>query len=301
MEKSEFQKQMRTYQKAVQMELDRLLPEEPDVSENRLFQSMRYSLLAGGKRVRPVLVFAFCALCGGEMEQALPFACAIEMVHTYSLIHDDLPCMDDDDLRRGRPSNHKQFDEATALLAGDALLTKAFETALSPQAITAVGANRAATAAGLLAMAAGDHGMVAGQVLDLQNEKMPNMTVERLQQTDAKKTGALLRAAALMGCAAAGAGQEAAAAAGQYADALGLAFQIQDDILDVTGDEATLGKPVGSDAENGKPTYATLMGLADARAKVEQLTSKAVDALAPFGERADFLRDLAQALAVRSN
>lgn len=301
MDKRAFQKQMREYQDLTNAALAAAVPEETGASENTLYRSMRYSLLAGGKRVRPVLTLAFCALCGGAAAQAVPFACAIEMVHTYSLIHDDLPCMDNDDMRRGRPSNHRQFDEATALLAGDALLTKAFETAASPQAVAAAGAVCVAKAARLLAMAAGDHGMVAGQVLDLQNDTLPEMTVERLRQTDAKKTGALLRAAALLGCNAAGADADAAAAAAQYADALGLAFQIQDDILDVTGDEAALGKPVGSDAENGKNTYVSLLGLEKAREKVEALTEQAVDALAPFGARAEFLIELARQLAVRGH
>lgn len=223
------------------------------------------------------------------------------MIHTYSLIHDDLPCMDDDDLRRGRPSNHRAFDEATALLAGDALLTKAFEVALSPESITQLGASRAAEGAHLLAQAAGDHGMIAGQVLDLQNDTLPQLTAQRLQMTDAKKTGALLRAAALLGTIAAGAGKSARQAAARYADALGLAFQIQDDILDVTGDEKTLGKPIGSDAEHGKRTYVSILGLSAAREKVQALTEEAVEALAPFGERADFLQTLAQALAVREH
>ena len=300
MEKTRFQAQMREYAKFVNAQLDFLIPEEA-VSEKPLYESMRYSLLAGGKRVRPVLVLGFCKMCGGTEGQALPFACALEMIHTYSLIHDDLPCMDDDDLRRGRPSNHRAFDEATALLAGDALLTKAFEVALSPESITQLGASRAAEGTHLLAQAAGDHGMIAGQVLDLQNDTLPQLTAQRLQLTDAKKTGALLRAAALLGTIAAGAEKSARQAAARYADALGLAFQIQDDILDVTGDEKTLGKPIGSDAEHGKRTYVSILGLSAAREKVQALTEEAVEALAPFGERADFLQTLAQALAVREH
>ena len=204
-----------------------------------LYDAMRYSLLAGGKRLRPVLVLEACRLCGGAVEDALPFAGAIEMVHTYSLIHDDLPCMDDDDLRRGRPTNHKVFGEANAVLAGDGLLTAAFETMLAPG--QKLPPERVLGAAGILAQAAGGRGMVGGQVLDMAGEgRALGLTeVEELQRL---KTGALIRAAVEMGCAVAGGAEEQREALCRYADCLGLAFQIQDDILDVVGDEATLGK-----------------------------------------------------------
>ena len=261
-----------------------------------LYDAMRYSLLAGGKRLRPVLVLEACRLCGGAVEDALPFAGAIEMVHTYSLIHDDLPCMDDDDLRRGRPTNHKVFGEANAVLAGDGLLTAAFETMLAPG--QKLPPERVLEAAGILARAAGGRGMVGGQVLDMAGEgRALGLTeVEELQRL---KTGALIRAAVEMGCAVAGGAEEQREALCRYADCLGLAFQIQDDILDVVGDEATLGKPIGSDVRSDKTTFVALKGLADCRILVAELTDRAVEALAPFGSEAESLRGLAQSLAGR--
>ena len=222
------------------------------------------------------------------MEDALPFAGAIEMIHTYSLIHDDLPCMDDDDLRRGRPTNHKVFGEANAVLAGDGLLTAAFETMLAPG--QKLPPERVLEAAGILARAAGGRGMVGGQVLDMAGEgRALGLTeVEELQRL---KTGALIRAA--------GGAEEQREALCRYADCLGLAFQIQDDILDVVGDEATLGKPIGSDVRSDKTTFVALKGLADCRILVAELTDRAVEALAPFGSEAESLRGLAQSLAGR--
>ena len=248
-----------------------------------IYDAMEYSLLAGGKRIRPVLTLEVCRMCGGDERQALPFACAVEMVHTYSLIHDDLPCMDDDDLRRGKPTNHKIYGEATAVLAGDGLLTAALE------------------AAACLARAAGARGMVGGQVLDMAAEgrAVSRYDVEQLQ---ALKTGALLSAAAEMGCIVAGGTQEERNAVRRYAQKLGMAFQIRDDMLDVEGDEATLGKPVGSDQANEKTTFVSLLGIDECRALVEKLTEEAVAALAPFGaERSAFLRWLAEDLAGREN
>ncbi|MCH3972260.1 MAG: polyprenyl synthetase family protein [Oscillospiraceae bacterium] len=300
MNHSEFDAQMKTYAHMTEEKIKELVPEEPQLPEAVLYSAMRYSLLAGGKRVRPVLMLSFCTLCGGSVQAALPFACALEMVHTYSLIHDDLPCMDDDDLRRGRPSSHKQFGEANALLAGDALLTKAFEVAAADSSAKQVGSGRALKAAAVLAKAAGDHGMVAGQVLDLLNEKR-QITVQELKDIDAKKTGAMIRAAAKMGCVLAGASETETAAADSYAKALGLAFQIQDDILDVAGDMQALGKPVGSDAQNDKATYVTLLGLQKAQQTVQKLTDCAKQALAPFGKNAEFLCMLADSLSQRKN
>ncbi|MDD4808290.1 MULTISPECIES: polyprenyl synthetase family protein [Caproicibacterium] len=298
MNQTEFQAQMKEYACLTEEKLKELVPEQPQLTEAVLYQAMRYSLLAGGKRVRPVMLLAFCSLCGGNAQAAVPFACALEMVHTYSLIHDDLPCMDDDDLRRGRPSSHKAFGEANALLAGDALLTKAFEVATDEKQAAAVGSSRALQAASILAQAAGDHGMVAGQVLDLLNENK-DIRVEELADIDAKKTGAMIRAAAHMGCALAGASQEQTDAADRYARALGLAFQIQDDILDVAGSTEALGKPTGSDAQNEKGTYVTLLGLTKARQVAADLTRQAEQALSVFGEQAEFLRMLADSLAAR--
>ncbi|NLJ31443.1 MAG: polyprenyl synthetase family protein [Clostridiales bacterium] len=287
-----------SYLSQIELKLNELLPEEP-LLQAGLIQAMRYSLLAGGKRIRPVLVLEFCRLCGGEPQTALPFACAIEMVHTYSLIHDDLPCMDNDDMRRGRPSNHKVFGEDMALLAGDALLTMAFETMLSPRAVAAAGAQRAADAAGILAFAAGAHGMVGGQVIDLMSEGK-KISFETLKKMDEGKTGALIVAAAKMGAVLGGAGREQLAAAENYAASIGLAFQIIDDILDVTGDTQTLGKPAGSDAENGKSTYVTFMGLEKAKKTAAALTDAAVSSLRCFGEEARYLTELANNLSVRN-
>ena len=260
-----------------------------------LYDAMEYSLLAGGKRIRPVLTLECCRICGGEVAQALPFAGAVEMIHTYSLIHDDLPCMDDDDLRRGRPTNHKVYGEATAVLAGDALLTAAFEVMLEPGPVPA---QRALEAAEILARAAGGRGMVGGQVLDMAGEghALSLAEVEELQRL---KTGALIAAAAEMGCVVAGGTLEQREAVRHYAEKLGLAFQIQDDILDVVGDTATLGKPVGSDAKSEKTTFVTLKGLEPCRALVRRLTEEAKQALAVFGDGAEALCWLAESLAGR--
>jgi geranylgeranyl diphosphate synthase type II len=262
-----------------------------------IYDAMNYSLLAGGKRLRPILTIEACRLCGGTAERALPFACAVEMIHTYSLIHDDLPCMDNDELRRGKPTNHMVFGEATAVLAGDGLLTAAFETMLE-------GAKegeplRGMEAALCLARAAGAAGMVGGQILDMAGEgrslSMPD--VEELQQL---KTGALIAAAAEMGGIIAGAGETERSALRRYAQKLGLAFQIRDDMLDVTGDTASLGKPVGSDAEEEKTTFVTLKGLEECGQMVERLTDEAVKALDGFADPW-FLRELALVLVGRTN
>lgn len=261
-----------------------------------LYDAMRYSLLAGGKRLRPVLLLETCRMCGGDTETALPFACAVEMLHTYSLIHDDLPCMDDDDLRRGRPTNHRVYGEATAVLAGDALLTAAFETMLENG--KSLPAERILTAASCLGQAAGARGMVGGQALDMAGEGHA-LTLGEVEELQRLKTGALISAAAEMGCILAGGSEEQRAAVRRYAQKLGLAFQIQDDMLDVTGDEATLGKPVGSDTENEKTTFVTLKGLEECARLVEQLTREGEKALSLF-EDASFLCWLADSLVGRT-
>lgn len=265
--------------------------------EEIMRETMSYSVENGGKRIRPVLTLEFCRLCGGDVESALPFACAIEFIHTYSLIHDDLPCMDDDDMRRGKPSSHIRFGEANALLAGDSLLTLAFETALSAEKFDA---STVVKAASIIAEAAGRAGMIAGQVLDLENENR-SVTADDLRQVDELKTGELIRAACLLGCTAAGADSEKCAAAVSFARNLGLAFQVVDDILDVTSDAATLGKPIGSDESNNKNTYVSLLGLSGAQEAAGKLTAAAIDALNVFGEDADFLIDLSKKLLSRSN
>lgn len=267
----------------------------PDNDDSIVCRAMRYSMEGGGKRIRPVLTLEFCRLCGGSVESALPFACAVEMVHTYSLIHDDLPCMDNDDMRRGKPSCHKKFGEEFALLAGDGLLTLAFETLFKAEGLPA---QRILEAGRQLSAAAGWAGMIGGQELDMINENKA-VPVNLLIQTDTLKTGKLITAAAALGCIAAGADSEAIQAAQVYATNIGLAFQIVDDILDVTGDIKTLGKPVGSDKENDKSTYVTVLGLEESRKAVNELTRKAKSALLSFGSGADFLLELAEKLEKR--
>ncbi len=262
-----------------------------------LYEAMLYSLMAGGKRVRPTLLLETCRMCSGDVEAALPFACAVEMVHTYSLIHDDLPCMDDDDLRRGKPTNHKVYGEATAVLAGDALLTTAFEVMLEEYGDLPL--DRVLAAAACLGRAAGGRGMVGGQVLDMAGEGH-TLSAEEVAELYALKTGALITASAEMGCILAGGSDGARRAVVRFAQKVGLAFQVRDDILDVEGDEATLGKPVGSDTRSEKNTYVALRGVEACRRLVVELTDQALEALAPF-EGAGFHRWLAKKLADREN
>lgn len=262
----------------------------------RLLDAMRYSLTAGGKRLRPILTLEFCRLCGGDVHAALPAACGVELLHTYSLIHDDLPCMDDDDMRRGKPSSHIKFGEANALLAGDSLLTFAFQSAGEAEDIPA---DAVAKAVSLLARASGCAGMIAGQVQDLENENK-TVAADDLRSVDILKTGELIRCACQLGCIAAGADDNKLEAARVYAENLGIAFQIVDDILDVTSDEATLGKPVGSDAENCKNTYVSLLGLEEAKKIAAELTRKAIDALGVFGGESEFLVSLSKKLLSRN-
>lgn len=264
--------------------------EEDEVSE-----AMLYSLKNGGKRVRPMLVLEFCRACGGDVQAALPFACAVEMIHTYSLIHDDLPCMDDDDFRRGMPSCHKQYGEATALLAGDGLLTLAFSV-LSKADLPA---ERKIEAVKVLADCAGHLGMIGGQTMDLAHEGQ-KITLEQLRRTDALKTGRLIRCACALGCIAAGANEEMCKAAQKYADSIGLAFQIVDDLLDITSTAEELGKPIGSDEENEKSTYPALLGMEKSVQLVDELTAEAVDALKIFGGNSRFLADYAVRLSKRN-
>lgn len=265
-----------------------------------LYEAMRYSLLAGGKRIRPVLVLECCRACGGDPESAMPFACGLEMVHTYSLIHDDLPCMDNDDYRRGKLTCHRVFGEDIATLAGDGLLTAAFGTLTGDEALARQPADRIVRAVQCLARSAGEDGMVAGQILDLKGEAGAGLTREELERVHDRKTGALLRCACELGCIAAGGSREQSRALEQYATAIGLAFQIRDDILDVTGTAEELGKPIGSDAENGKTTFVTLLGLEESQALVGELTERAKDAVAGF-EQPEFLLWLADYLAGRTN
>ena len=264
-----------------------------------LLDAMRYSLLAGGKRVRPVLVLKFCEAACGEMEPALDYACAVEMLHTYSLIHDDLPCMDNDELRRGKPTCHMKYGEWLALLAGDALQAAAFERlALSKR--TTPQAN--AKACEVLACAAGRHNMCAGQYLDIVEEGKA-LDADRLTQIHLRKTSALLGAACLLGLTASPVEptEKQWAAALDYAKELGLAFQIRDDMLDVESTAEELGKPIGSDADNGKTSFASLYGLEKCAELVSEHTRRAQESIAGVFEHTDFLCALARFMAVRKH
>ena len=264
-----------------------------DEPQKRLFDSMRYSLLAGGKRLRPVLAFEFCRMCGADWRKAAPLAAAVEMVHTYSLIHDDLPCMDNDDFRRGRPTNHKVYGEAMAVLAGDALLTDAFTVASTAQ----LEGSALADAIGVLSECAGSLGMVGGQVLDIMSEERV-LTEQEVLDIQTRKTGALIRAACALGAIAGGADDAQFDAACRFAAALGLAFQIRDDMLDVIGTKEEMGKGVGTDAV--KNTFVRLYGLDKCEALVHQYTDIAISALDAFEDHS-FMEDLARSLTDRRN
>ena len=286
---TEFELNLKAYQQAIEAHLDSYFTQQ--VPQKQLYEAMRYSLLAGGKRIRPVLVLEFCRICGGDWKQALPFAAAIEMVHTYSLIHDDLPCMDNDDYRRGRLTNHKVYGEAQAILAGDGLLTAAFDTIAHADADPAV----ALQVVAILASAAGEKGMVGGQVLDIDGENR-ELNSDQVHTIHRLKTGALISAACRMGAAAGGATAVQMQAAADYAEAIGLAFQIRDDMLDVMGDAQKLGKATGMDVN--KNTFASLYGIERCKELIAEENKKALDALLIFEDRA-FLEDLTELLASR--
>ena len=253
----------------------------------KLFDSIEYSLLAGGKRLRPIFAFDFCRMCGEDWHKAAPFAAAIEMIHTYSLIHDDLPSMDNDDFRRGRPTNHKVFGEAMAILAGDSLLTDAFAVASTAGKVDGIA---------VLAECAGSLGMVGGQVLDIMSEERV-LTEQEVIDIQSRKTGALINAACVCGVIAAGGTQEQIQAAGTFAGALGMAFQIRDDMLDVIGTQEEMGKGVGTD--EGKNTFVRLYGLEKCEELVQRYTAIAIDALECF-EDAEYMKSLALDLVGRT-
>lgn len=261
-----------------------------------LAEAMNYSLMAGGKRIRPMLVLEFCRIAGGDIEAALPVACAIEMLHTYSLIHDDLPCMDNDDLRRGRATNHVVYGECTATLAGDALQAEAFGTILRSQ----LPAERRADCAEDLANAVGLDGMCCGQYLDMIGEGK-RLSEEELNEINSRKTGALLIAACRMGVHAAGGTEEQLEAASLYGAAIGSAFQLRDDMLDVLSTEEQLGKPIGSDAQEHKNTYMALYGPEKCQQMIDRLTEFAKTVLADAFDDTVFLCDLADSMAGRMN
>lgn len=259
---------------------------------SNIYKAMKYSLMAGGKRLRPVLALSVCELLGGETKEVLPYACALEMIHTYSLIHDDLPAMDNDDFRRGMPTNHKVFGEALAILAGDALLNKAYELMLSHTLSSDSKLKERIKATNIIAAAAGAEGMIRGQVVDMESESavISKQTLEFMHRC---KTGALIAAPVLSSAAVCAASEEESRQLGKYAENIGLAFQIKDDIMDVKSNLQLMGKNAGGDAASGKSTYVTLFGVDEAEKMLDKTIEAALDALGVFGENAEFLKELA--------
>ncbi len=294
----ELKVQMAHYTHRMEEALDAALPLDHAPAQVEVLRAMRYSLLGGGKRIRAQLALGLCEGLCGDATPALPAAMAVEMIHAYSLIHDDLPCMDDDAVRRGRPSCHIAFGEAMALLAGDGLLTQAFSQLSGEENLACIGAERALRQISVLSEAAGAYGMVGGQVLDILGN---HRTREDLENTDRLKTGALIKAAARMGCIAAGASLDTEQAAADFAGLLGLGFQVVDDILDVYGDTQALGKQTGRDAELQKVTYLSLLGLESARAVADALHNKAVVRLDALPLKNRFLYDLTELLRTRTH
>lgn len=287
-----FEDRSREYRDYIEDYLKNIYTKFSGEPQRPLFDAMQYSLLAGGKRLRPIVAFDFCRMCGGDWQNAAPFAAAIEMIHTYSLIHDDLPCMDNDDFRRGRPTNHKVFGEGMAVLAGDALLTDAFMVAASAKLPRP---EDMATAIALIAEGAGSLGMVGGQVLDIMSEER-ELTEQEVVDIQSRKTGKLIHIACCLGAIAGGATQEQFKAAGQFAGALGLAFQIRDDMLDVIGTQEEMGKGVGTDA--AKNTFVRLYGLEKCEALVQKYTQYAIDSLGVFEDK-EYMIALARSLTDR--
>ncbi|MBE6868475.1 polyprenyl synthetase family protein [Ruminococcus albus] len=287
---------LQAYAEKINEELLKFTENKPEL-QSSVLEAMEYSLSAGGKRLRPVLILEFYRMCGGDdIDKMVKLACAVELIHTYSLIHDDLPCMDNDDFRRGKPSCHKAFSEEIALLAGDALNTLAFEVITDCAMEGTISAETAVMLISVLSKAIGTDGMIGGQVIDLQTEEEV-IDIETLNTLQSCKTGALIEAACVMGVILSGR-MEYIPAAAEYAQAMGRAFQIVDDILDVTGTFEELGKPIGSDSEQHKNTYVSLLGLQRSRQKAAQLTVTALGALKKF-ENNEFLFELTQELLDR--
>lgn len=284
------------YLKKINDSLEKYIPEDG----TDLTNAMRYSLLVGGKRIRPVLTLAFCKLMGGNAEKALPFACAVEMVHTYSLIFDDLPAMDNDDMRRGKPSNHKVFGEAMAMLGGLGLLSKAFELTTASPVLAGVDTETALKASNLLSRAAGLDGILPGQAFDIENDGTKTLSYEEVLKIHKLKTSAMLEAAVLLGCLAAGTGDKTQAKAREYAVNVGLAFQIRDDILDVIGNSEKMGKTLGKDKTEQKTTFVDVFGVEKSQEYVIEYTEKAKKILSEF-ENNGFLMYLTDMLCTREN
>jgi geranylgeranyl diphosphate synthase type II len=286
--------------KLVDDALDSLLPSADELPVS-LHKSMRYSVFAGGKRVRPILLLASCEAVGGDIARAMPAACAMEMIHTYSLIHDDLPAMDDDDFRRGNPTNHKVFGEAIAILAGDALLTEAFILLSSTATTGNILSSGMLSVIHEIAVCAGSRGMVGGQVVDMESEGKKDIDLATVQFIHTRKTGALIKASVKAGAIAGGAAGERLDAVTRYGEAIGLAFQIADDILDIVGTTEEIGKDAGSDQARGKATYPAVMGLAEAKRRASELVEISLDALSAFDEKADPLREIAKYIVYRKS
>jgi len=284
----------------VEQALEQVLPAK-DHHPTSLHEAMHYSVFAGGKRIRPILMMAACEAVGGDVEQVLPAACAMEMIHTYSLIHDDLPAMDDDDFRRGNPTNHKVYGEATAILAGDALLTEAFVLLSAPANTPQLKADTQREVIQLIARAAGAAGMVGGQVVDMEAEGMEQPDLATVDYIHAHKTGALILASIRAGALLGGADTEAYEALSRFGKLAGLAFQIADDILDIVGDQQALGKDIGSDQERGKATYPAVLGLSESIRRAQELHQQALKAIEPLGEAAEPLRQISAYIINRSS
>ena len=280
--------------------LDRFLPKETELPHS-VHKAMRYSVFAGGKRVRPILMLAACQAVGGDTELAVPAACAMEMIHTYSLTHDDLPAMDDDDFRRGNPTSHKVFGEAIAILAGDALLTEAFKLVSDPHFTGGCEPSALLNVIHEIATCAGSYGMVGGQVVDMESEGRHDIDLATVQYIHTHKTGALIKASVVAGALLGRSTGQQLAAITRYGEAAGLAFQIADDILDIEGTTEEIGKDAGSDQARGKATYPAVMGLFAAKEEAQSMMDEAMNALEIFGAEADPLREIARYIVQRKN
>lgn len=289
-------KQLQDRINLIDLSLNELVP-AVDNPQSEIYEAMKYSLMAGGKRLRPILMLEVARLFGKDWEDVKEFACALEMIHTYSLIHDDLPAMDNDDLRRGMPTNHIKFGESTAILAGDALLNKAFETVLSASHLES---NVLIKAMKVLSHSSGTEGMIGGQIVDIASEGK-DISIEMLKYIHSLKTGAIIRSACVVGAIISGANENEITAIDEYAINLGIAFQIRDDILDVTGTAEELGKPIGSDIDLNKSTYVSLCGIDKSIELVQEYSDKAKKALHVFGDKADFLIQFTDYLINRNN
>ena len=285
----------------VDLALESFLPDEVKMP-HVLHKAMRYSIFAGGKRIRPVLILAACEAVNGHSELALPAACAMEMIHTYSLIHDDLPAMDDDDFRRGRPTSHKVFGEANAILAGDALLTEAFRLLTCSVPGSEVAPEVQLRVANIVARAAGSAGMVGGQIVDMESEGADvEVDLPTLEYIHTHKTGALIKASIEVGALLGGSSEQEFKALSRYGEISGLAFQIADDILDVVGDQNVLGKDVGSDESRGKATYVSLLGISESRSRADELRNMALETIDGLGEKAEPLRQIVNYIVERAS